>query len=104
MGRNPAMNPQHLTAPEKVAQAIVAYYRLTEKLSMLPQAVAEWLDMLPPSEKQALAMLNFPQLSRLPAFKRYYLEKHGYSIDAYMADHLTPSELSYWADDNGHVL
>ncbi len=93
-------HPVSRTAPEKVAEVVIAYYRLVEQLPGAAQDLADWVATLSPAERLDATGLNWTQATRLPTFKRYRLERHGYSMAAYMKNHLTRTELGYWVDDN----
>ena len=88
-----------LTTSEKVAETVVAYYRLLEVASSTAEELASWFDSLFPDARAELNLIGLHRAILLPSFKRYVLEKRGHSMQAYMAAHLTPQELLYWVDD-----
>lgn len=93
------MQPEQTTF-EKVAETVLSYYRITDSLPPSAQEFLSWLQSLLPSIQAEMALLTLGQASFLPAFKRYVLEGRGYSMQVYMAAHLTPQELPHWVDDN----
>ena len=94
------MDTDHLSPREKVAETVLAYYRLADTLPATARELAGWVDKLPVLEKAKLLVIGLQQAIVLPAFKRYVLEARGYSMRAYMQAHLSPTELRYWVDDN----
>lgn len=98
------MQPKQ-TIAEKVAETVLAYYRLADALLPTAQEFRSWFESLVPASQAELVLLSLEQANLLPTFKRYVLEGRGYSMPTYMAAHLTPQELPHWVDDNdGGVL
>jgi hypothetical protein len=87
-----------LTAAEKVVATVLAYYRQTDLLRPTASELLFWLDSCAPKVQAELLLLEQESLLLLPPFKRYLLEKHGYSMAAYMATHLSETELAYWVE------
>jgi hypothetical protein len=86
---------------QSIAEKVVeTYYRLTDYLLPTTQEVTDWLESLRPLVRMEMRLLDFQQIRLVPGFKRHLLEGRGYFMQAYMAGHLTPEELSYWVDDN----
>lgn len=93
------MNATRLSLAEKVAETVIAYYKLADVMPATALDLAYWLDGLPSQEKVELIAIGLIQAPKLPAFKRYVLEERGHYMEAYMQAHLTPSELTYWGDN-----
>lgn len=87
------------TIPEKVVQVMIAYYRQIEQFSPVRQDLVSWYVQLSLADGETVAVLPTNSWYNLPSFKRYFLEKCGHSMPEYMAQHLTPHELTYWTDD-----
>ncbi len=99
------MQNQSATIPEKVAQVAIDYYRQIEKFSLTRQDLTDWYVQLSIADGTTIAVIPTNSWYSLPPFKRYFLEKCGCSMSAYMAQYLTAHELTYWVDDkNGEVL
>lgn len=92
------------TIPEKVAQVVIAYYRQIEQFSPTREDLVFWYVQLSLVDGTTVAALPTHSWYSLPSFKRYFLEKHGHSMPEYMAQHLTPHELTYWTDDDANGL
>ena len=88
-----------ITPAEKVLEAVLAYYRQADKVVPAAQDVVAWLRQLAPADQVELASLPLADALHLPAFRRYLLERRGFSMQAYMMACLTPHELPYWIDD-----
>ncbi|ALW84954.1 hypothetical protein AUC43_07525 [Hymenobacter sedentarius] len=95
------MVPEGVTPAEKVAATVLAYYRQLDALRVTAREFACWFDARSPADKVSLVRVGLAQSQQLPAFRRFLLEKRGHSMPAYMRAHLTPQELSLWADDAG---
>jgi len=80
---------------------VLDYYRLTEKFSSAVTSLErmDWYTALSQIAKDELQQLLPIQWIELPAFKRYLLERRGFSMHRYVALHLTPTELTHWVDD-----
>lgn len=85
---------------EKVAEVVLSYWRLTDTSPPTAQELAQWVDTLAPPVQTQLLALGLAKAIHLTVFKRYVLEKRGYSMQSYMRAKLTPEEFPYWIDDN----
>ncbi len=91
-----------ISVSEKVVVVTRAYYLLIEEFTPSISELAAWFVQLPVNQKTEMAALDPALWFTLPAFRRYFLEKRGHSMEAYMAAHLAPAELSYWlAEEEG---
>lgn len=98
MGQSMEASNDFATVREEVAAAVLGYYRLANDL--VPTVLeAAWVDALPPAEQQQVRLLGLRQLLLLPTFKRFLLEKRGWSMSNYLAKRLTPEEFQYWTND-----
>ncbi|MBW3131240.1 hypothetical protein [Hymenobacter profundi] len=94
-----ASHPQQLLT-QKIATTALAYYRQLESLPPTALELATWFDALAAPTRLQMHTLGLQACLRLPVFKRYVLEKRGYSMPAYMALHLAPDELVQWVDNS----
>ena len=90
------MNTTPLTTTEKVAEAVLAYYRLADSFPVTINEALAWGETLPPDVQQLIGVLPPHEWLFFPDFKRYLLEKRGISLHAYMTSHLAPREVSHW--------
>ena len=97
---------QNLSAPvsEKVAQVVNDYYHQIDRFSLTIRDLADWYIRLSIVDGTHIAVIPLSSWYNLFSFKRYFLEKHGYLMPAYMAEHLTPQELPHWIDDRNGGL
>lgn len=84
---------------ERILAVTAAYYRQIAQFSPAERDLIDWFVQLSRDEKTAAAGLAYETWPALPAFQRYYLEKQGHSLPAYLAGHLTEQELAQWADE-----
>ena len=87
------------TPSEIVAQTVVNYYHQFAAFTVPVSEALDWHGTLPPKQQALLLKLDVQQWTLLPAFRRYALEARGCSMQAYMAEHLTPAQLAHWVDD-----
>jgi hypothetical protein len=80
----------------RITEVIFAYYDQIEQFSPAERDLIDWFVQLPRPEKTAAAQVAYDTWLALPGFKRYYLEKKGYAMPAFMARHLTEQELAQW--------
>lgn len=88
------------TAAERVAAAVLAYYCLVEAPPISAHELATWFAHLLLPVQEGLKRSGPREWLRLPALKRYVLEKHGHAMRAHLAGRLTPDELADWIDDD----
>jgi hypothetical protein len=79
-----------------VANSELAYYRQADQVEFSAQEVLAWYRGLPVQEQAALRLLPPLQWLRLAAFRRPALEQRGYSLNGYMAAHLTREAWAFW--------
>lgn len=84
---------------ERIEAVAAAYYRQMEQFCPLERDLIEWFVQLSTDDKTAAAGLRYERWPTLTGFKRYFLEKKGHSLPAYMARHLSAQELAHWADE-----
>lgn len=91
------MTPLKATLPEQVAQALVAYYRQADGFVVSAQELLAWYTSLTLPEKEDVRRLGPYHWAMLPKYKRFLLERRGYSLRAYLALHLTTPAFAHWA-------
>lgn len=93
------MVPPPNPAAERINEVTAAYYRQIEQFSPLERDLIDWFVQLSPEDKTAAAGLPYETWPALDGFRRYYLEKRGCSMLAYMETHLTRPERAEWVDE-----
>lgn len=77
---------------EQALGAEMGYYRQTELFAITPEDLASWQRI-----RQLWAILeNAPDNCWPYSFARHLLERHGYSLHRYMAEHLSPAAWACW--------
>jgi hypothetical protein len=95
---------QLLTPKERVASIALAYYRQANELLPSMSELVAWIAGLRLEVRTEVLPLNLAGLLLLPAFRRYILERRGYSMAAYMAAYLSGADFLYWVDNMGDEM
>lgn len=80
----------------RITEVTLAYYDQIAQFSPAERDLIDWFVQLPRAEKTAAAQVAYDTWPALIGFKRYYLEKKGYAMPAYMASQLAEQELAQW--------
>jgi hypothetical protein len=91
---------QLLTPKERVASIALAYYRQADELLPSMSELVAWIARLRLEVRTEVLSLNLAGLLLLPAFRRYILERRGYSMAAY----LSGADFLYWVDNMGDEM
>ena len=95
--------PIRLSLPEQVLAAEVGYYQQCEAIRPTQADANTW------KRKYAVLVAWSPLTGMVPPpfcspeFKRYLLERHGYSLHEHMAAHLKPAAWHCWCLAGGLV-
>lgn len=78
-----------------IKQAIDQYYN-ESPVAFLPSSVdfEEWLSTLLEDDQRLYRGMGMIHCGNIPSFKRYYFEKHGHKLEAFLK--LQLSEETYW--------
>lgn len=85
-----------LTVAEQVVAAELAYYQHGAGCPPTTADQTTW------RRQQAVHLLL--TLPEPVTFRRYVLERHGYSLHRYMATHLSPAAWRYWFAQGGLLI
>lgn len=88
-----------MTVAKRIEEVASAYYRQMEHYNPKEKELIDWFVQLSSDDKTLVAAVHPDAWPALTGFQRYYLEKQGHSMHAYMAGHLTGQELSEWMDE-----
>jgi hypothetical protein len=93
-----------LTPKERIASGALAYYRQVDELLPSIFELMAWVAGLRLEVQAEVLCLNLVGLLLLPPFRRYLLERRGYSMAAYMAACLSSADFLYWVDNMGDEM
>jgi hypothetical protein len=85
-----------LTQAERVAKVELAYYQQADQMVFRAKDMLAWYATLSLAEQGEVGFIGIPNWKKLPSLKGYVLERHGYSLPAFMASHLLLADLLYW--------
>jgi hypothetical protein len=79
-----------------IAFTTYLYYREARNLEATPADFAAWLATLPAPRRSHAESRGLASSRSIPDFKRFLLERRGYSLTDFLAARLSPSVLAFW--------
>ena len=79
-----------------IAFTTYLYYREARNLEATPGDFAAWLAMLPAARRAHAESRGLVSARSIPDFKRFLLEKRGYSLTDFLRARLAPNVLAFW--------
>ena len=79
-----------------IAFTTYLYYREARNVQATPAEFAAWLATLPAARRSHAESRGLASARSIPDFKRFLLEKRGYSLTDFLKARLSPSVLAFW--------
>lgn len=83
---------------EEIACATKAYYDQAREIHLTATDFFEWLSSLPTARRAALLANGFALSHAEPVLLRFCLERRGFRMWPFMAEHLSNEAFLRWAD------
>jgi hypothetical protein len=80
----------------EITTAAKAYYTQTADFPLTATDFLDWLDSLPAARRADVLKRGFITSQSEPDFLRWCLELRGYSMRAFMAEHLSATAYEIW--------
>ena len=79
-----------------IAFTTYLYYREARNVQATHAEFAAWLATLPAGRRAHAESRGLASARSIPDFKRFLLEKRGYSLTDFLSARLSPSVLAFW--------
>lgn len=79
-----------------IAFTTYLYYREARHVEATPADFAAWLATLPAPRRAHAEARGLASSRAIPDFKRFLLERRGYSLTEFLAARLAPNVLAFW--------
>jgi hypothetical protein len=80
----------------EITAAAKAYYAQTSDFPLTATDFLDWMDSLPPARRADVLKRGFITSQSEPDFLRWCLERRGYSMCIFMAEHLSVAAYDIW--------
>ncbi|WP_426061642.1 hypothetical protein [Hymenobacter sp. B1770] len=81
-----------------IAFTTYLYYREARHVNASPADFATWLATLPAARRAHAESRGLASARSIPDFKRFLLERRGFSLTDFLAARLSPRVLAFWQD------
>lgn len=88
---------------DQVTALLWSYYHQIDLEGIRERDTIDWFVQLPRPDKTRAAGILPEQWPLLSGFRRYFLEKQGLLLAAYLRQHLTRAEFATWADPGDNI-
>ena len=79
-----------------IAFTTYLYYREARHVDATPADFVAWLAALPAARRAHAESRGLASCRSIPDFKRFLLERRGYSLTEFLAARLAPNVLAFW--------